>query len=1258
MSTGTDRTGSLPAAKGNWRRPVLRQFQFATGSLLGFFLLGLLLSTALGMGLGMAMLASFSCRVHDIVMRHPWLTWGSLALLSLVVMSLWCLFQRESQRWREHSLQQHEQLCEADEEQAASEQRYRELFDNALLGVYRTTPAGRFLMANPTLAQMLGYDSVEALIAQPISEESFFSDYPRQQFLADMERMGSVQGQEHRLRRRDGTQIYVRESSRAVRDTSGQLLYFEGTLEEITAQKQAELDLLRQKEILDLFLEHVPAGLAMLDHEMRYLLVTRLWCESQHLQREKVLGKTPIEVYGHQKEQFAAPYRRGMQGIATPPTEESVEINGRTHWLRRAVSPWGDPAAGWGGIIVMVEEISAQKMASEELRRRKQILDTFIEHVPAGLAMFDHDLRILAASKRYCEGQGKTLQDLLGRTPQEIYPGKADERWKDPLRLGLQGVATPPSVDFFRMLNGRELWLRREFCPWSDPESGEHGVVVLVDNVSENVERQMQLSRLAEIIDHSGEAVFSIDAQGRFTEWYDSACRLFGYSREQILGQPFSILTPIEQEPEIAELLGRAQKGEQIDEFESICLRSDDSRIDVSLSVIPSQEQDGQRHVISLIVHDITQRKQTEQALRENEARHKSLFDNALLGLYRTAPDGRILLANPALCRMLGCNSFEEVKGRNLEQDGFSSAYSRNIFKREVEVRGAIIGHEARWRRVDGSILYVRESARVIRDAQGNALYYEGTVEDITDRKLIENELLQNREALRISEERYRLVTENTTDAVFDWNLSTRHVYMSPRFYAMLGYENNEFSLTEELWHKMLHPADLQLGNLDSIRTQGTPRAPFNVELRMRHKGGDWVWLQASGRAVMWDTEGRPMRVVGTLNDISTRKQAENERAALQEQLAQSQKMEAVGRLAGGVAHDINNVLQAVVLPAQLLLLGEKRPAARHKLEAMIEVANRGASVAQQLLAFSRRKVTQPRVLDLNRAIGEMKQMLRQLIREDIELRFELRATHSSIEIDAGQLTQILINLVVNARDAITMGGTITVRTMDSHPRRGVNGEHFVLLTVSDNGVGMNHEVSQHIFEPFFTTKGAGKGTGMGLSTTYGIVQQWNGSIDVHSLPDKGSVFTIKFPSLPVIPAESGDTASPLLHGTEQILLFENDDRMRTALSGMLLQYGYAVTAAASPEEAFGMASKSFDLLICDAALPGGEGLHTACELKRLHPAMNVILLHDAATPLTGEEMAGLDATPVEKPVPMQQLLMAMRALLQPHSGTASAQID
>ncbi|MBI5556143.1 MAG: response regulator [Deltaproteobacteria bacterium] len=478
----------------------------------------------------------------------------------------------------------------------------------------------------------------------------------------------------------------------------------------------------------------------------------------------------------------------------------------------------------------------------------------------------------------------------------------------------------------------------------------------------------------------------------------------------------------------------------------------------------------------------------------------------------------------------------------------------------------------------------------------------------------------QAEKGLRESEEKYRMLTENSPDWIFWQGPDGRNKYVSPACLAISGHSPEEFVADSELMTRLIHPEDLDafLGHLSGRHAAGDTSV---LRFRIVRPDGAFRWIDHRCQ-LMFDEQGTCLGLHGSNRDISEELLLHVEQDSLRNQLHQAQKMESVGRLAGGVAHDFNNKLSVILGYVELALTN---PIAdeqlRLDLKEVYTAARQSADLTRQLLAFARRQTISPSVLNINATVASMLKMLQRLIGEDISLTWLPAPQVAPVLLDPSQVDQILANLVVNARDAIHGVGKLSIETANvlidedycaNHPEAAA-GDH-VMLAVSDNGCGMDHDLQQQIFEPFFTTKRVGEGTGLGLATVYGIVKQNSGFVNVYSEPGQGTTFKIYFPrhmggSEAENPAPEG---ADIPHGSETILLVEDEVRLLTLAQGMLKKLGYRVLAAEDPSEALMLAQThqgGIDMLLSDVVMPVMNGRELADKLALLCPGIRCLFM-------------------------------------------------
>jgi two-component system cell cycle sensor histidine kinase/response regulator CckA len=515
------------------------------------------------------------------------------------------------------------------------------------------------------------------------------------------------------------------------------------------------------------------------------------------------------------------------------------------------------------------------------------------------------------------------------------------------------------------------------------------------------------------------------------------------------------------------------------------------------------------------------------------------------------------------------------------------------------------------------------------------------------------------RRQLTEQEQMFRLITENAEDLITVVDREGKRLYDSPG-YNKLGYSTKDRERAP--FPEQIHPDDCEAliaARMETFETGVGPR----VEYRFCRKDGEWRTLEST-RSPVRNDRGEIEKVVIVSRDISERKQAEELLRRRDEQLRQSQKMEAVGRLSGGIAHDFNNLLGVIIGYSESI---EQRLApgdpVRKSAEEIRKAGERAASLTQQLLAFSRQRVMQPQILDLNALVTDMGKMLRRLIGMHIELTTNLATELDRVKAEQSQIEQVIVNLVVNARDAMPEGGKLLIETSNFNVNRNFASSFpflqpgpYVLLTVTDTGIGMDDDTRRHIFEPFFTTKGPGKGTGLGLATVYGVVKQSGGSVVVDSEPGKGSTFKIFLPqtqesAATPVPDESAAEGSI---GAGTILLVEDEEALLNLAAERLTECGYTVMPARDGIHALEVARSfhgTIHLLLTDIMMPRMGGLSLARSLSELRPGIRVVFMTGhAERDASYREALRSGAESIQKPFSHEQLLRLIRHTLDtPH---------
>jgi len=727
------------------------------------------------------------------------------------------------------------------------------------------------------------------------------------------------------------------------------------------------------------------------------------------------------------------------------------------------------------------------------------------------------------------------------------------------------------------------------------------GEAELPERAQWETELRASEARKAAILETALDAVITMDPEGRIVEFNRAAEEMFGYERADITGRTVAdtIVPDSRREAHHRGLARYLVTGENTvigRRVEMTGRRADGSEFPVELAITTVQLD--RRRLFTAYLRDITARKQAEEALRKSEERFRALVENSSDGICLVDREGIILYSSSSSVRVLGWPP-EERKGRRAfefvhpdDTERFRAFFAHCLgsagLPTAIEVRGLHL--DGGWRQVEVV------AANHLDDPAVGAVVIN--FRDITLRRRAE-------ESVREAAHQFRAVFDGALDAMVIADDEGRYVEVNAAACGLYGLSRSAL-----LGHWI---GDFAGPGLDVASIWATFRREGRAkgELRIIRPDGRVRELEFAASA-----DFLPGSHLAVFRDVTQRRQ-------LEEQLRQAQKIEAVGRLAGGVAHDFNNLLNVITGYGQMLFRRLTDGPEREKTRAILQAADRAAGLTRQLLAFSRKQVLEPKVLDLNAVVSGMDEMMRRLIGEDIELQAELAPDLGRTRADPGQLEQVLMNLVVNARDAMPRGGRVTLETSNAEMDEAYVRDHlgarpgrYVTLAVCDTGLGMDAETQKHIFEPFFTTKEKGKGTGLGLATVYGIVKQSEGYIWVDSAPGAGTTVRVYLPWVEAEPVpEPKPPVAPeemATRGTETVLLVEDEDMVRRMTREVLEGAGYRVLEASSGFEALRVSAGHggrLDLLLTDVVMPGMSGRELAERLAPVRPGMKVLYM-------------------------------------------------
>ncbi len=808
-----------------------------------------------------------------------------------------------------------------------------------------------------------------------------------------------------------------------------------------------------------------------------------------------------------------------------------------------------------------------------------------------GVAILAPSGQWLEVNDKFCDMIGYSRDELLAMRWQEITPHEdldlEIEKYQVFLESGSASIATREKQ--YRRKDGEVIdVIIATHCARKEDGTPDYLLCVIQDiTARKKAERKIAQSEQELLTILSASPIGIGRVRDRIIEWVnESLCAIAGYSLEEFTGRDTSYLYSSLQEFEsVGVQLYREGQAE------TKWTTKDGRIIDVLLQV--SQADNG---AYICTVTDMTRLKRAENSLKFTQFSVDSAVDN----IYWIDAGGRIAYVNDSACVSTGY-SRDELLSMTIHD--IDPNYPAEMWPRIWE---DIVGKGSdqfvsMHRKKDGSIFPVEKSISYL--SYDEFEYVCAFVRDITERKRAE-------EALRESEERWQFALEGSGDGLWDWNVPGNTVYFSKQWKEMIGYAENEIEDSVEEWESRIHPDDKADVYAKLNSHLGGRSSVYISQHRLRSKDGTYKWVLDRGKVLNRTEDGKPVRVIGTHTDITERKHLES-------QLLQSQKMEAVGTLAGGVAHDFNNLLSAIMGYASLLQMKmDKHDPLYSYASHILTSSEKAANLTQSLLAFSRKQVIDLKPISLNETVEKLHRLLERLIPEDVEFRVNKSDERLIVMADVGQLDQVIMNLVTNARDAMPRGGKLTIRidraAANSHfmtTNKNVDLSDHALIEISDTGIGMDKKTIEKIFEPFFTTKELGRGTGLGLSIVYGIIKQHNGYIDVRSQPGEGSVFSVYLPIVWLEPEDESDVSN-IVGGIETILIAEDNKELCQLSMRVLRDHGYSVLAAmdgTAAVEMFREYKGEIALVILDVVMPKMNGKEAYESIRKIDPSVKVI---------------------------------------------------
>jgi len=886
------------------------------------------------------------------------------------------------------------------------------------------------------------------------------------------------------------------------------------------------------------------------------------------------------------------------------------------------------------GFRGIVRDISERKKAEDDLRLSEQRYRTILEITEEGYLENDLNGNVTFANDMACCLMGFENNQLIGKNYRDyLTPDVADHMrgiFQEIYKTGRPQLL----VDYDLVhQNGAVKTYQMNAALMHDHTGKPCGFRILTRDVTLHKQTREALRKSEEkyrnILENMLETYLETDIKGNFVFFNNSLCRVLGYSREELQGASYKSICPPDGPEKFYNdfhEIYRTGKPKTFSGRELVTKNGATLYMDMSISLLRSPA--GEPFGFGGLGRDVTDEVKNRRKIEESERHLRIITQNIRDVIWTMDFDLNYTYMSPSVSQLFGFTREEvyQMPLRSILPPDRYKKMQRFVKNQLTQYQKGNIGESLKTTTFEmpmfcknGKNIWVEISANFNRDENGKPFEIVGVTRDISERKKAAEHLLE-------SEQRYRLIVENIHEIIWTTDLNFQYSYVSPSCLPVTGYTQDEIKKIP--LDQLLAPSSLLLAQNtigeELYRERSGEKFDLHrsrtIEQELYSKNGSTVWLEVTAIFIR-DKNGAPTGMLMTGREISERKKAEAEKQNLEEQLNQAQKMETIGRLAGGVAHDFNNMLSVILGYVDLakMRLAKQHPVLNDIAE-IEKAAVRSRDITTQLLAFSRKQIIEPRIIDLNQMVVHTQKSLTRLIGEDVELKVIFGRNLWAIKFDPSQVEQILINLAINARDAMPNGGKLTIQTANTvidsfycESHIGFIPGDYIRLTVSDNGTGMDKEILQHIFEPFFTTKEAGKGTGLGLATVYGIVRQNEGFINVYSEPGCGSTFSIYLSRTTEVGHVKDEAdEEPEFSGKGNILLVEDDAMVLQIAKGMLESMGFTVTAVNAPADAIAIYKNhntSFDLVVTDVIMPAMSGKDLRNKLNEIKPDTKLLFM-------------------------------------------------
>ncbi len=1146
----------------------------------------------------------------------------------------------------------------AEEALRGNEETFRALAENANDGIFVAVGKGVQAYANKRASEITGYSVAELLkssikdLAHPDELKEIMERY-RKRLAGE-----PVPPQyETVIIRKDGKSLPI-ELTAAKTVWQGQPAGLV-IIRDIAERKHVEVALKESEQRFRAIFEGAIDGILLADIETKkFHAANKIICEMLGYSLKEIKNLGVVDIHPKEALPFAMEqFDKLVRGEITKTTELPVKRKDDSVFYAEISTVLLKVDAGTY-LMGTFRDITERKRVEEALRESEKKYRAVVDISPDGIAIASKGRHVFAnQSLARIFGVsdpdkllGKPIMDYIHPDYRKIVRERIESQTK-------RGVLAPLIEEKMMRADGTVIHTEVAAAPLE--YQGEQAVLAIIRDITERKQAEEVLRESQErfkiAAQSASDLIWDWDIPTGRLQWFGAIDELLGYAPGKFprtIEAWEKVIHPDDHDRVMAALDHHLKEQAPYNEEYRVRLKDGAYRYWTDRGTVLRDSEGNPLKMVGACT-DITERKQAGTALRESEERFRKLVETMKVGLASIDEKGVLTYVNEYFSKMLGY-TIDEMIGRStldFYYDEESRKTQEEIFaKRRAGLRDPT-PYEVTWRKKDGQKVYSILSPTPIFDANGRYTGSFAIHTDITERKRAE-------EALRESEERFRLAFENANTGVCLVDLEGNLTKVNDKMCEIFGYTKEE--LERMTVNDIAHPEDMDKSPMFIQRTLRGETDRGTFEKRYLHKKGHVVTCQVSSSLVR-NADGSPLCFISHVHDITERKRAEEESEVLREQFRQSQKMEAIGRLAGGIAHDFNNLLTIIKGYSQLSLIELKEDSPlRKNIEHIHGATDRAANLVRQLLAFSRRQILEMKVLDLNAILTNLDNMLRRVIGEDIELITVLAEDLGRVKTDPGWIEQAIMNLVVNSRDAMASGGKLTIETGNADldeaytcSHVGVEPGRYVMLSVSDTGVGITPEVMERLFEPFFSTKEKDKGTGLGLSTVYGIVKQSDGDIWVYSEPGKGATFKIYLPRVdePLEERREKVLGDELLRGSETILLVEDEENVRKLALRVLERQGYKVLSARDGNDALLICEQHkgrIHLILTDVVMPGMSGHELAKRLKSLHPEIKVLYMSgytDDTIVLHGVLVEGVNY--IQKPFTVDALTKKIREVLE-----------